>query len=79
MTQTPISPVSRNSAGLVDAMFDAIDRLNNKEIDPEHARALAHTARTIVSVATLELDYRKLQRDSGMDVLRSLSITDQAK
>jgi hypothetical protein len=51
--------VERTMHGLVDALFNSIDRLNNKEIDAEQARAISHTAKTIVSVAALELEYRK--------------------
>lgn len=51
--------VKRTTGGLVDALFNTIDRLNNKEIDAEQARAISHTAKTIVSVASLELEYRK--------------------
>lgn len=52
--------VTRNSKGLVDALFDSIDALNAKKIDPEHARAVSHTAKTIVNVAMLELQARKI-------------------
>jgi hypothetical protein len=52
--------VTRNSQGLVDTLFNSIDELNAKQITPEHARALSHTARTIVGVARLEMDYRAL-------------------
>jgi hypothetical protein len=51
--------VERTMHGLVDALFNSIDRLNNNEIDAEQARAISHTAKTIVSVAALELEYRK--------------------
>jgi hypothetical protein len=51
--------LDRTSRGLVEALFDTIDRLNAKEIDAEQARAISHTARTIVNVAQLELEYRK--------------------
>lgn len=78
MTDVKLAPVTRTSGGLVDALFDSIDRLNARTIDTEHARAIAHSARAIVGIASLELEFRKLQRDAGMDKLRSLSITDQA-
>lgn len=68
--------VVRTSKGLVDALFDTIDKLNSQEIDPEHARAIAHSARGIVGIAQLELEFRKWQKDSeGEDTLRSLTIT----
>jgi hypothetical protein len=71
--------VERTSRGLVQGLFDAIDNLNQKKIDPEHARALSHTARTIVSVASLEMEFMKLQKDNGSGALKSLTITDESK
>lgn len=71
--------IERTSRGLVEGLFDAIDNLNQKKIDPEHARALAHTARTIVGVASLELEFMKLQKENGAGALKSLTITDQSK
>jgi hypothetical protein len=69
----PPTPMKRTSAGLVDTLFDAIDNLNAKKIDTEHARALAHTARAIVAIASLELDFRRLQ-ETNPAPLRSLTI-----
>lgn len=70
-----IVKVQRTSHGLVDALFNTIDRLNGKEIDAEHARAIAHTARTIVSVAELELEFRRYADEKGGDgKLTSLAI-----
>ena len=59
MATTITTDVKRTSSGLVEALFDVIDKLNNKEIDAEHARAVSHTARSIVQIARLELEYRK--------------------
>ncbi len=65
---TPIKPatipVTRSARGLVDALFTTIDRLNAKQIDAEEARAVSHTARTIVQIARLELEVRKHQVDN---------------
>ena len=58
-------PIKRTSTGLVDAMFTAIDRLNSREIDAEHARALSHTARSIVQIARLEMEYRQYASELG--------------
>jgi len=71
-----VTTVSRTSKGLVDALFDAIDGLNQKKIDPEHARAVAHTARTIVSVAELELEFIKLKTADDKANLRSIEMND---
>jgi hypothetical protein len=75
MTQTT-TPVVRTSKGLVDTLFDSIDALNSRSIDAEHARAVSHTARTIVCVANLELEVRKFNRENNADkeALKSLVI-----
>ena len=57
--------VKRTTNGLVDALFETIDRLNAKEIDAEHARAVSHTARSIVQIAKLELEYRQHAAEGG--------------
>ena len=70
-----ITKVERTSQGLVEALFDTIDRLNKKEIDCEQARAISHTARTIVTVAALELEFRKWSgSDAASAPLKSLVI-----
>ena len=76
MAASTRKPIARTSRGLVDALFETIDRLNNKEIDAEQARAISHTARTIVATASLELEYRKWELDSGTlaEPLKSLDI-----
>lgn len=69
--------IVRTSKGLVEGLFDAIDNLNQRKIDPEHARAIAHTARTIVRVAEVELDFMRFSREGQADPdLKSLKITD---
>lgn len=59
------TPIKRTSGGLVDALFATIDRLNANEIDAEKARAISHTAKTIVQVATLEMEFRKMAAEDG--------------
>lgn len=66
--------VNRTSKGLVDALFNSIDDLNAKKIDPEHARAIAHTAKTIVNVAHLEIEFRRFETDHQQGELQSLQI-----
>lgn len=74
-TTTTTLQVKRTTGGLVDALFETIDRLNAKEIDAEQARAISHTAKTIVSVAALELEYRKFtQTDNSSMGLGALTI-----
>jgi len=69
-------PIARTSKGLVDALFDSIDALNKKEIDAEHARAVALSAKAIVGVATFELGVRKFEReiDTGPAIIESLRV-----
>lgn len=77
MTEKNKDIVKRTSKGLVNALFDSIDKLNSNEIDPEKARAISHTAKTIVSVASLELDFRKYCDDvKEVKALNSLAIED---
>lgn len=66
--------IVRTSHGLVDALFDTIDKLNTKTIDAEHARAVSHTAKTIVNVARLELDHRRFAAEAGGINLTSLAL-----
>ena len=66
--------IVRSSHGLVDALFSTIDKLNAKEIDAEHARAISHTARSIVSIARLELEFREFEKVNGQNKLTSLVI-----
>lgn len=71
--------VVRSSKGLADALFNAIDDLNDKKIDPETARAISHTAKTIVNIAVLELKVREFRATQANDSeeLKSLAIDDQ--
>lgn len=75
---TTSQAIVRSSTGLVDALFSSIDKLNAKEIDPEHARAISHTAKTIVNVARLELEYRKFANE-GNAATKLISLTIDAK
>jgi hypothetical protein len=66
--------ITRSARGLVDALFNTIDRLNAREIDSEHARAVSHTAKSIVAVARLELDHKRYEADVGKTSITSLQI-----
>ena len=74
MTTTTVLAIKRTSSGLVDALFDCMDKLNKREIDAEHARAISHTARSIVQIARLEMEYRKDAAD-----VKLVSLTIDAK
>lgn len=67
--------ITRSSKGLVDALFDTIDNLNAKRITPEEARAISHSARAIVGIASLEIEAHRLMIDSNNEKpLKSLVI-----
>ena len=65
MTTEKIKRIERSPAGLADAMFDAIDKLNEGIFSAEEARAMAITGRTITGIARLELDAKKFQEQIG--------------
>jgi hypothetical protein len=60
-----MAPVQRTSQGLVNALFDCIDKLNSKEITAEDARAVSHTVRSIVQIARLEMEFRGFADAAG--------------
>jgi hypothetical protein len=55
-----LPPVARTSAGLRDALFDAIDGVRSGKLDPHRAKALAGLAREVVNTVKLEIDIHKL-------------------
>jgi len=70
-----ISKMERSPKGMVDVMFDAIDSLMNKEMSAEDVRAISHTCKSVVQVARLEIDYRKMKADFlGNQDLKSLPL-----
>jgi hypothetical protein len=66
--------VERTSKGLTEALFDTIDKLVAKKITPEEARAVSHTAKTIIAMGQLELEFRRFVADAGEQKLTSLVI-----
>ena len=67
MSDRSIAPVIRTSAGLRDALFDALDALRNGEIEPAEAKATATVAAQIVNTVQLELDVHKMRREYPSD------------
>lgn len=63
-----VKKVERSPKGLVDALFDSIDKLNAGLSTAEEARAVAHTARSIVGVARLELEAISLRQKLGSNI-----------
>jgi hypothetical protein len=49
----------RTSQGLRDALFNEIEGLQNGNVDPRRALAVANVARQIVNTVRVELDYAK--------------------
>lgn len=56
-----IKPIERTSAGLRDALFEAMDNLRNGEIEPMEAKALSSLAKEICQTVKLEIDVQKLR------------------
>lgn len=63
-----ITKVVRSPSGLVDALFNSLDNLNNGTQSPDDVRAVCHTARTIVGIARLEMDATRLASSLGKNV-----------
>lgn len=59
--------IERTSAGLANAMFDELDKLNTGESTPQEARAKASIANSIISICRLEIDYSKYLAGSQED------------
>lgn len=53
------SPVVRTSAGLRDALFDALDGLRNGSQNPTNANAIAKLADQVVQTVMMELAVQK--------------------
>lgn len=62
-----VKPVVRTSAGLRDALFDALDHLRNGEIEAAEAKATATVAQQIINTVQLELDVHKMRKDYPSD------------
>lgn len=63
-----IRKVERSPKGLVNALFDAMDDLNARNITHDEVRAVAHTARAIIGVARLEMDAVRMSESLGRKV-----------
>lgn len=55
--------VDRTSAGLRDALFDAIDGLRAGTLPPDEATALAKLSREICATVKLEIDVHRLKTE----------------
>jgi hypothetical protein len=59
--------IGRTSAGLRDALFDALQRVRDGEMAPEDAKAFAGLSKEIVSTVKLEIDVAKLRNEFPAD------------
>lgn len=56
--------VGRDMDGLREALFDALDKLANNEIESSHAKAAATIALTIIKSVEVQIEYERLRIDS---------------
>lgn len=59
--------IARTSAGLRDALFDAMERLRDGDMPPEDAKALAALSHQICSTVSLEIEVAKLRNEYPAD------------
>lgn len=59
--------VDRTSAGLRDALFDAMEQLQNGEIEANEAKAMASLAREICNTVQLELNVQRARMEFPSD------------
>lgn len=64
----PLPPVERSSAGLRNALFDALDGLRNGDMNANTANATAKIADAVIATVKMELEVqRHLQRNPPGD------------
>lgn len=73
----PVVKVERTSAGLREALFDAMDGLLTGKVDAEQASALAKVSKEICSTVRLEMDALKLKATSPGE-LKPLKLTSRS-
>ena len=59
--------ITRTSAGLRDALFDAMERLRNGDMLAEDAMAMSKLASQVCSTVKLEIDVAKLRAQYPSD------------
>lgn len=64
---TERNKITRTSAGLRDALFDAMERLSSGDLDGEQAAAMAKVAKEICNTVRLEVEVTKLRSDFPAD------------
>lgn len=61
------SPVKRTSAGLRDALFDAIEKVRDGDMMAEDAKAISGLAAQICNTVQLEISVAKLRTEYPAD------------
>ena len=51
---------NKTTADLRESLFDTMEKVKTKEIDPKQAAQVANVAKTIIDSARLELDHSKV-------------------
>jgi hypothetical protein len=67
--------VARTSAGLRDALFDAIDDVRSGRMDPQNAKAIAGLSREIINSVKLEVEIRKMGKEQGQKDFRTAPLS----
>lgn len=62
-----MAKIIRTSAGLRDALFDAIEKLSTGDIDGTQAQAMATIAKQICNTVHLEIEVAKLRTEYPAD------------
>lgn len=63
----PKGKIERTSAGLRDALFDAIEKVRDGDMAPEDAKAISGLASQICSTVNLEIAVAKLRTEYPAD------------
>lgn len=63
----PKGKIARSSAGLRDALFDAIERVRDGDMIADDAKAIAMTAKEICNTVRLEMEVSRLRKDAPSD------------
>lgn len=63
----PQPPVERSSAGLRNALFDALDALRSGDMNANTANAIAKIADGVISTVKMELDVQRHLRRNPPD------------
>lgn len=59
--------IQRTSAGLRDALFDAIEKVRDGELDSDQAKAIGNLAGQICNTVSLEIEVAKLRTEYPAD------------